>query len=186
MSTNQYPGEPQQKKSGAGGCLKAAGIGCLVIVVIAVGLGIWGYSAMRKNPIFRQGFERAQVMGLCAANLQAIGSALNRYSAEHSGKYPAKLDDLCPKYILDKSKLQCPQSKPGGVAFCYEYTQPSPSAPDTSIIVTCRYHIIVDGQPAVPIRLMKNGEIDSQNRPISNPNPSQAQPPPRSQPPTKP
>ncbi len=182
MSINQYPNEGQQKKSGTGGCLKAAGIGCGVLILILVGLGIYGYNAMMKNPQSRQVFQQSQSMGACAGNLAVVGKALKTYSNDHGGAFPASLADLYPKYIPDQGKLLCPQTGPGGTAFRYEYKQPSPSAPENTVVVTCRQHVVMQGQPPILVYVMKNGKVETDTSGMQS-GPKTPTPPPA---PTKP
>ena len=63
--------------------------------------------------------ERAKERGerrKCTANLRRIGSALRRYAAEHGKQFPAKLEDLSPKYVPDTAELVCPTS---GLKYAY-------------------------------------------------------------------
>ncbi len=169
MSTNQYPGESPRKR-GASSCLKAAGIGCLVIVVVIVALTIWGFSLAKKNPIFQRTMQETKVMGECSERMAKIGNALNTYAAQNGGKYPMKLDDLYPKYVTDKSMLQCPSGAQKGTVCSYEYVQPAPDAPGETVVLTCRHHVIVEGQPPMPIVLTKKGKVEADQQQF-NPKP---------------
>lgn len=151
------PGDTPQRRSGGGGCLKAAGIGCGVLILVAIGLSIWGYSMMMKNPAAQRVYQQSQSMGMCAGNMGVIGKALNQYSADHGGAYPTKLDDLYPKYITDRSKLFCQSGRP----VPYEYKQPAPTASDDTVVVTCRQHVVVEGQPPIAVYVMKNGKVET-------------------------
>ncbi len=157
MSTNQYPEGTQQKKSGGGGCLKVAGIGCGILILIAIIGGVVGWSLLMKNPTSRRIYQQFQSMGVCAANMGLVGKALNQYSADHNGRYPARLSDLYPKYITDRSKLVCPSA--GSAPF--EYRQPAPSDPDNRIAVTCRQHVVVPGQPPILVTARKDGKVET-------------------------
>lgn len=182
MSVNQYPNEGQQKKSGTGTCLKVAGIGCLVIIVAVVGFGLFAYNKLGKDPQFRNVFQQSQSMGRCVANLGIVAQGLKRYTADHGGQYPAKLADLYPKYVTDQAQLQCPTSAQVGMVCPYEYTRPSPNAPQSTVVLVCRHPSVVKGQPPLLVRLRKSGKVDAQQQV-----PQQTGPQPTPQPvPTKP
>ncbi len=158
MSTNQYPGEPPQK-SGTSSCLKIGGIGCGVIIVILIGLTVWGVVFVKKNPIFQRAMQQGQLIAGCSQNLDQIGKALNKYAADNNGKYPAMLADLYPKYAANQGMLQCPSSGQTAAVCAYEYTRPAPTAPGDTVVVVCRHHAMVPGQPPTPIKLTKDGRV---------------------------
>ena len=154
MSTNQYPGERPQK-SGTSSCLKVGGMGCLVIVLVVVGLVI----GLVKSPLFQRSFQQSKLMAECSANLGQLTQPLNRYAADHNGSYPATLAELYPKYVSDQKMLQCPTSGQKGAVCSYDYTRPAPTAPGNTIVIVCRHHTMVQGQPPSPIELTKGGTI---------------------------
>ena len=163
MSTNQYPGERPQK-SGTSSCLKIGGIGCGIIVVILIGLTVWGIVSVKKNPMFQRVMQQTQLMAACSANLPQLSQALNRYAADHSGTYPATLADLYPKYVSDQKLLQCPSGAQTGAVCSYEYTRPAPTAPGDTVVIVCRHHAMVQGQPPTPIKLTKDGRVVSEQQ----------------------
>ena len=67
----------------------------------------------------------------CGQNLVVIRAALNRYRAEHAGKYPPALAALTSKYLPDRSATTC-----GSEGFQTEYTPPKPNAPADAPIVS--------------------------------------------------
>ncbi len=56
-------------------------------------------------------FVRARARGAltaCKSNLKNIGTAMEMYSTDHSGKYPASMNQLTPNYL--KTIPECPQN----------------------------------------------------------------------------
>ncbi|MBP6965199.1 MAG: hypothetical protein KBC96_12410 [Armatimonadetes bacterium] len=160
MSTNEYPGGPPQKKSGVPTCLKVGGIGCLVVVLICIGFGFWTYSTVMKNPALRGVFQGSQDVGRCSAQMAQINQLLVKYAADHNGQYPPALRDLCPTYTRNQAVFDCPTGKRSGVARPYQYTRPSPTAPGSTVVLTCREHVFEKGKPPTVLNILKDGKVD--------------------------
>lgn len=62
---------------------------------------------------------------LCKSNLSKIGTALEKYSFDHNGEYPASLDALVPKYV--EAVPDCPAA--GAQTYRAKF---GPSAPKNS------------------------------------------------------
>lgn len=176
MSTNEYPGGPPQKKSGVPTCLKVGGIGCLVIIVVTAALGFWGYSRIMRNPAMRGVFQNSQDVGRCSAQMAQTNQLLMKYAADHNGQYPPALRDLNPTYTRNPAVLECPTGKRSGVARPYQYTRPSPTAPGSTVVLTCREHVFEKGKPPTVVSILKNGKADV--RPPSRTPQQQSGPPP--------
>ena len=54
---------------------------------------------------------RARGQSSCKSNLKKLGTAMEMYSTDHSGKYPASMAQLTPNYL--KTIPDCPQNGPG-------------------------------------------------------------------------
>ena len=54
------------------------------------------------------------------SHLKQVGDACQKYARDNDGKFPAKLDELVPKYLPDASLLGCPYPDPKNpVAYDY-------------------------------------------------------------------
>lgn len=73
-----------------------AALGTMALMAI----GVWG-----KNELRRSG-HRPGNLTACKSNLKNIGTALEMYSTDFSGKYPPRLDVLTPNYL--KTIPSCP------------------------------------------------------------------------------
>ena len=72
-------------------------------------------------------FLRARAQGMvtaCKANLKNMGTALEMYATDNSGRYPTTLNGLSPHYL--RTMPTCPST---GLANSYGYT--SQSVPDS-------------------------------------------------------
>src|SRR5438552_1618509 len=114
------PPMPVRKSSNS--CLIWALGGCGVLVVIFVIVSVIGITQFMKNPAMKQAMNSKMAASRCAYTLQKIGGALEGYRKDHSGKYPATLTGLVPKYLADKSELTCGEESGMEV----EYTPPKP------------------------------------------------------------
>jgi len=63
--------------------------------------------------------ERVRRAG-CLNNLQQIGQAIDAYRREHTGKYPASIGELYPKYLSDRRILICRLLKLPVLSSCYQ------------------------------------------------------------------
>ena len=145
-------------------CLMAAGITCLVLVIVGVLVLLWIIRMVGTNPTFKQAFSGAKMVAECQFHLQNpnnpqnISAALERYRTRN-GRYPDKLEDLCPDFLENRAILHCPaDSRPTDVV-SYEYTKPAPDAPGSTVVVECNRHILIEGQPPHVLSLTKDGRI---------------------------
>ncbi|MDH7480850.1 MAG: hypothetical protein QHH26_02590 [Armatimonadota bacterium] len=153
---SQYPPpRPERKMS----CLKIGAISCLVLVFVIIVGSYWLYRVIASNPAFKKGIEEAKAMAQCTVQLQELHRALERYYAKN-GKYPSSLGELYPDYLEDKKILYCPSDKAHSGESSYIYYPPSPKTPDSAVVLECRRHILIEGQPPQVIRLRKDGRIE--------------------------
>ena len=79
----------------------------------------------------------------CDVNMKDIWFALQKYSEDHQGKYPLKLEELHPKYI-DLTRICCPMyTKDNNLTETgYTYIQNSDKNDPKAPILYCkRYHL---------------------------------------------
>lgn len=163
MSVEEMPpAEPGAK--GRSGCLRAAGISCLSVLVAIAAITVWTYFLVTQNPVYRHAYNQAVLVAECQLHLQDrssgvdIGDALERY-ARRNGKYPSSLDDLYPDFLDNRDLLRCPADKGSKGASSYKYTRPAMDAPDDTPVVICRNHPVLRGQEPWMLTLYKNGRV---------------------------
>lgn len=150
-------------------CLRTAGITCLVLVVVGAGIALWIAGMVYKNPTMKRVYNSAQFVAQCQMNLQhpnnahgqSIGAALERY-VRRNGEYPASLADLYPDFLEDRSVLHCPADERPEDVVSYEYIRPKVDDPGGTIVVRCKRHVVIEGQPPVVLMLDKDGRIKRQ------------------------
>ena len=159
MANEGYPRPPSTQST----CLKAAGITCLVVVVVGIAFAALAAFVILRNPAVKRGRLALQ----CRMNLQNpneaqdISDALERY-VRRNGKYPARLEDLYPNFLEEKTILHCPADpRPADVA-SYQYTPPAMDALPSIVVVKCYRHRIIPDQPPLVILLRKNGQLTMQ------------------------
>ncbi|MDI6826875.1 MAG: hypothetical protein QME62_00150 [Armatimonadota bacterium] len=158
MSDQEYPYTPPKPESKLS-CLKIGAISCLVLVLVIIIGSYWLYRVIASNPAFKKGFEEVKAMATCTAQLQEIYRALERYN-QKNGRYPSSLGELYPDYLENRKILFCPSDKSPSGQSSYVYYPPSPNAPSDTIILECRHHIIIEGQPPQVIKLRKDGRME--------------------------
>lgn len=163
MTNETQPVEPTAPRAKSN-CAVAVGITCLVVLILGVLILLWIVRMLSTNPAFKQAYGGAKLMAECQLHLQNpnskqdINDALERYRTRN-GKYPAKLDELYPDFLEDKAVLHCPADPRPTDVVSYGYTQPAVDAPGTTVVVECRRHVIVHGQPPWVLMLRKDGQV---------------------------
>jgi hypothetical protein len=163
MSNEIRPPEPAAPQTRTN-CFATAGITCLVLLIVGALVGLWGVKALIRNPVFKQGLSGAKLLAECQFHLQNpnspqnISAALERYRTRN-GRYPDKLTDLCPDFLENKTILHCPADDRPKDVVSYEYTKPDTNAPGTVIVVECKRHVIIQGQPPLVLTLTKDGRV---------------------------
>lgn len=133
------------------GCLRVTGISCLVVFLIGLVGWIWLYNMVMKVPRFRD-------YRICVEHVVQIGGALQRYS-QRNGHFPDSLAQLYPDFLDRRVLLHCPADKRPVDVISYDYKRPDAKAPATTVVLTCRRHVLMDRQPPVVISLQKDGQL---------------------------
>jgi len=84
-------------------------------------------------PTLARAREIAQ-MSICAANLNAVGKAVQLYTVEYEAP-PASLDVLIEQGLIQREHLECPSAKDGAPWPHYFYLAPPADAPGSTIIM---------------------------------------------------
>jgi len=182
MANEIQPVEPTAPRTKSN-CLVAVGVTCLVIVIVGVLLLLWFVRMMTKNPAIQQAYSGARLVAECQFHLQNpnspqnISAALERFKTRN-GRYPDKLDDVCPDFLDNRAILHCPADTRPKDVVSYEYYPPPVDAPGSSVVVECKRHVIVKGQPPMVLMLTKDGKVLRSN---FTPSTGPAEPKPKSE-----
>jgi len=137
-----YSGRPQGN-SGSG-CLKAAGISCLVLLVLIIG-GV----ALMVHTVQKSGFMSSfEQEGKSLSDGFVIYKAITTYRAKNGG-YPPDLTSLVPDYLPDGKILHSPadavSTSPGHIS--WEYFRPTASTPPDAALLDLPYVFRLPVQP---------------------------------------
>jgi hypothetical protein len=79
------------------------GLGCLGLLILAfVGIYLLGRAFQRS---FGESIQQAQQMEMkVEPRLKSLYQAIQRYTADHNGKYPPNLQALVPKYTSTRRR----------------------------------------------------------------------------------
>lgn len=144
---------PPRKSSSGTGCLIWSLVGCGVLAVLMVALGAAGIYSLGRNKEVRNALGGITAMGSCSENLRQVRDALQQYTKEHKGKYPARLSDL-PEAVPQMCMTGDTENK-------MQYTPPAPNAPDDTIVVSVESGgiNIATQKQLYFTRLLKDGRI---------------------------
>jgi hypothetical protein len=131
------------------GCFKTVGITFAVLTIVLILVMFWVSHMVMRVPNLRN-------YAICIEQSQEIAAALNRFATKND-QYPEKLEELYPRFIEKKSVLHCPLDKSAPDAVSYEYHRPAMDAPDDTVVLICRRHVLFKGQPAVIVATRKDG-----------------------------
>ena len=134
-------------------CAMKAGFGCLAFSILGIIAFVWIFNMMIKIP------NISSYKG-CMENMLAISGALDRY-ASRNDKYPAKLSDLHPDFLEQKQFLHCPADLSSVGKVSYDYTAPAMNAPPSTVLLTCKRHVIFQNRLIMILR--KDGKIIQDN-----------------------
>lgn len=137
MSTPPYyQNTPPPAKSNSGGCWKAVGIGCGVIVLLGV---IGTIIAVQKFKQVMSDPKNKGLMGSIVGAGKTAGQGVQIQQAivayhDKAGSYPAKLTNLVPTYLPSTSDLHAPtDANPDPKHISWTYLRPtageSPKSP---------------------------------------------------------
>ncbi|MCS6830322.1 MAG: hypothetical protein NZ749_06720, partial [bacterium] len=83
------------------------------------------------------------------------------YRQRNKGDYPESLNLLVPRYLSEAGKLKCPADT-SGKPVSYRYFQLKKDSPDTSPLLQCDHHVVMNQK--IPVIMLKNGEVLSTSR----------------------
>ncbi|MGO8669964.1 MAG: hypothetical protein ACLQVD_01125 [Capsulimonadaceae bacterium] len=135
---------PPPPQSNSGGCFKALGITCAVLLVLGLIGGVLIFQAVKtqmSNP--SSVFSQSMKIGMAAQSGPIICRAIAQYKAAN-GTYPPNLQALVPQYLPDKSVLHSsldPNPDPSHIS--WTYTPPAAGAAATTPMLSLPYHITV-------------------------------------------
>ncbi|GBC93176.1 hypothetical protein HRbin15_01664 [bacterium HR15] len=134
-------------RQGRTSCWVLGGLGCLgLLILAAVFIYLLGRTVQKT---FGETIKQAaQIEQVVEPRLKAIYRAIQRYAADHNGKYPPSLQVLVPKY-LSKEMLQ-PVAIDEKTQVKIIYKPPKPTDPDDTIIL--------EHQPPITMKMSMFGE----------------------------
>lgn len=91
-------GEQVSYRRGRTSCWVLGGLGCLGLLILAfVGIYLLGRAIQQS---FGGAIQQSEQMErVVIPRMKSIYQALQRYAADHNGKYPPNLQALVPKYL---------------------------------------------------------------------------------------
>jgi hypothetical protein len=158
-------------QQGRTSCWVLGGLGCLGLLILAfVGIYLLGRAFQRS---FGESIQQAQQMEMkVEPRLKSLYQAIQRYTADHNGKYPPNLQALVPKY-LDKEALQ-PIAIDEKTQVKIIYKPPKPSDPGDVIILEHQppivFKITMFGETVetrITLQVQKDGRIASLQESVS-------------------
>lgn len=142
-------------------CWTVGLLSCLgAIAIVVAGLAILTIYAVRR-PEFKQVMSASMQVAKCQQNLQEIHAAIERYRQRHNGDYPNSLGELVPRYLPEAGRLKCPADATSQ-AVSYRYFRPKKDSPETSPLLQCDHHTVMNQK--IPVIVLRNGEVLSTSR----------------------
>lgn len=173
MSKQVYNGRKQRASlRGRTSCWVLGGLGCLGLLILAfVGIYLLG-RAFQKT--FGESIKQAsQIEQVVEPRMKAIYQAIQRYAADHNGKYPSDLQALAPKYI-SKEALQ-PVAIDEKTQVKIIYKPPKPTDPDDTVIlehqppITMKMSVFGETvEMRITIQIQKDGRISQMQESVSS------------------
>jgi len=148
------------------------GLGCLGLLILAfVGIYLLG-RAFQKT--FGESIKQAsQIEQVVEPRMKAIYQAIQRYAADHNGKYPSDLQALAPKYI-SKEALQ-PVAIDEKTQVKIIYKPPKPTDPGDTVIlehqppITMKMSVFGETvEMRITIQIQKDGRISQMQESVSS------------------
>jgi hypothetical protein len=147
------------------------GLGCLGLLILAfVGIYLLGRAFQRS---FGESIQQAQQMEMkVEPRMKDLYQAIQRYTADHNGKYPPNLQALVPKYI-NKEALQ-PIALDEKTQVKIIYKPPKPTDPGDVIILEHQppivFKVTMFGETVetrITLQVQKDGRIASSQESVS-------------------
>ena len=157
-----YYAAPPPTRSGSGGCWKVGGIGCAVLLVLAIIGGIFAVRSVKDqiaHPVKGTIMGTAVAAGKAGMDGVMIQKAIVNYHTE-KGKYPASLMVLVQNGSLDGKRLHNDlDDSPDPAHQSWRYFPPKEGDPATTPILEEPYHVTV-GSNTQPgrITILLNGK----------------------------
>jgi len=162
---NYYAAPPPPAKPGSGGCWKVGGIGCALLLVLAIIGGVVAVRSVKDqiaHPVKGSFLGTAVSAGKAGMDGALIQKAIVNYHTE-KGKYPASLMVLVEDGSLDGKRLHNDlDDSPDPAHQSWRYFPPKEGDPDTTPILEEPYHVTV-GNKTQPgrITILLNGKSGS-------------------------
>lgn len=137
-------------------CWTVGLLSCLgATALIVAGMAILFIYVVRR-PEFKQVMSTTMQVAQCQQNMREIHAAIERYRQRSKGEYPKALNDLVPRYLPEAGKLKCPADT-SGEPVSYRYFRPKKDSPETSPLLQCDHHKMMNQK--MPVIMLKNGEV---------------------------
>jgi len=100
----------------------ARGVLPWVILLLVGVVSFTGWAYLRRLSLsVKSGEATALAMTRCHTNMSVVLVALQHYANDHRDSWPARLQELCPAYIVDVATLTCPMAKLEGGEASFKY-----------------------------------------------------------------
>ncbi|MCS6950602.1 MAG: hypothetical protein NZ520_09090 [bacterium] len=128
-------------------------LGAVALLVIALAIM---FIVLARRPEFQQVMSSGMQIAQCQQNMQEIYAAIERYRQRNGGQYPKDLNELAPRYLAEAGKLKCPADTTGKPV-SYQYLRPQKDSPETSPLLQCDHHVVLNEK--VPVIMLRNGQV---------------------------
>ena len=162
---NYYAAPPPPAKPGSGGCWKVGGIGCALLLVLAIIGGVVAVRSVKDqiaHPVKGSFLGTAVSAGKAGMDGALIQKAIVNYHTE-KGKYPASLMVLVEDGSLDGKRLHNDlDDSPDPAHQSWRYFPPKEGDPVTTPILEEPYHVTVGNKTQLGrITILLNGKSGS-------------------------
>ena len=130
----------------SGGCWKAAGITCSILLVLAIIVGIVAFNAVKRGYEHHSGIF-GQIVNVSTATQDGfqLRQAILKYHQQH-GHYPNTLIDVVSDGLVDGKILHTPlDTNPNPGHISWTYFKPAENAPNSTPILSEHYQLTLGG-----------------------------------------
>ncbi len=171
--SDRVSGEQVPYRRGRTSCWVLGGLGCLGLLILAfVGIYLLGRAIQQSFGGVIQQSEQMERMVI--PRMKSIYQALQRYAADHNGKYPPNLQALAPRY-LDQSYLQPIAVQGQKTPIKIIYKPPKPDAPPDTIVLEHQPPIVMkfgmfgeSVETRITLQVQKDGQISQMQETLSS------------------